>query len=90
MGKKAVEEKTAVPSLGIPLDVSKGETILHFLGRRSVHIENYRSILLYSDTCIRIQGKRYVLSLTGKHLKIHSYDKDEMEITGQMEVVRFE
>ena len=37
-------------SLGLPLDASRGETILTFVGRSMVRIENYRSILVYSDT----------------------------------------
>ena len=43
-------------SLGLPLDASRGETILTFVGRSMVRIENYRSILVYSDTYFKDPG----------------------------------
>lgn len=71
-------------------DVTRGETLLTFLGRTRVRIENYRSILIYSETGIRIQGKRYQVAVAGKNLCIRWYDRDEMEITGRFESVTFE
>ena len=88
--KKAREKRTWSDSLGLPRDAVKGETIVTATGRSALRIENYRSILIYSDTKIRIQAKRYKLSVTGKHLRIRYYDKDEMEITGYIETVSFE
>ena len=67
-----------------------GETLLTLIGTRAVHIENYRSILVYTDTEIRIQCRHYILSVSGKKLKICYYDKDEMKISGRLEVIRFE
>ena len=75
---------------GLWQDVTRGETLLTFLGRTRVRIENYRSILIYSETGIRIQGKRYQVSVSGKNLCIRWYDRDEMEITGRFESVTFE
>ena len=77
-------------SAGVFADVMRGETILTLIGTRAVHIENYRSILVYTDTEIRIQCRHYILSVSGKKLKICYYDKDEMKISGRLEVIRFE
>ncbi len=77
-------------SAGVFADVMRGETILTLIGTRAVHIENYRSILVYTDSEIRIQCRHYILSVSGKKLKICYYDKDEMKIAGRMEVIRFE
>lgn len=88
--KKTREKQTWSDSLGLPRDAVKGETIITATGRSSLRIENYRSILIYSDTKIRIQAKRYKLSILGKRLRILYYDKDEMEITGCIETVSFE
>lgn len=35
-------------------------------------------------------GRHYILSVSGKKLKICYYDKDEMKISGRLEVIRFE
>ena len=77
-------------SAGVFADVMSGETILTLIGTRAVHIENYRSILVYTDSEIRIQCRHYILFVSGKKLKICYYDKDEMKIAGRMEVIRFE
>lgn len=77
-------------SAGVFADVMRGETILTLIGTRAVHIENYRSILVYTDSEIRIQCRHYILSVSGKKLKICYYDKDEMKISGRLEVIRFE
>ena len=75
---------------GVFADALGGETLLTLIGTRAVHIENYRSILVYTDTEIRIQCRHYILSVSGKKLKICYYDKDEMKISGRLEVIRFE
>ena len=87
--EKKTKTKTQTPP-GLWQDVTRGETLLTFLGRTRVRIENYRSILIYSETGIRIQGKRYQVTVTGKNLCIRWYDRDEMEITGRFESVTFE
>lgn len=77
-------------SLGLPLDACRGETVLTFMGRSMVRIENYRSILVYSDTYIKILAGKYRLSINGKRLRIRYYDKDEMEITGKIDAIGFD
>lgn len=68
----------------------RGETILTFVGRSMVRIENYRSILVYSDTYLKIQAGKYRLSIDGRNLRIRYYDKDEMEITGNIDAIGFD
>lgn len=90
MGKKNHGKHALVDSLRFPQDACLGETMLTFIGRTAVQIENYRSILIYSDTNIKIQAKRYKLTVSGRNLKIRYYDKDEMEIVGQISSINFE
>ena len=66
------------------------ESNITFIGRRKLKIENYRSILVFQEEEIRIQTKRYKIKIAGKRLEIPYYDKEEMEITGLIESVRFE
>ena len=60
------------------------------MGRSMVRIENYRSILVYSDTYLKIQAGKYRLSIDGRNLRIRYYDKDEMEITGNIDAIGFD
>jgi len=58
------------------------ETTIMVVGQSLLRIENYKSILLYSDRNIRVQAKKYQVSIAGEKLRIRYYDKDEMEIIG--------
>ena len=42
-------KKTAVSALGLPRDVILGDVLISFVGRSQVNVENYRSILIYTD-----------------------------------------
>ena len=78
-------------SLGLPLDASRGETILTFVGRSMRQDRRItRSILVYSDTYLKIQAGKYRLSIDGRNLRIRYYDKDEMEITGNIDAIGFD
>ena len=83
-------KKTAVSALGLPRDVILGDVLISFVGRSQVNVENYRSILVYSDTYLKIQAGKYRLSIDGRNLRIRYYDKDEMEITGNIDAIGFD
>lgn len=79
-----------VTSLKFPGDVIMGEMMLSFAGRQALLVENYRTILLYTDQTIRLQGKNCRLTVHGSRLSIQYYTKEEMKITGQIKSVEFE
>ncbi len=76
--------------LKLPQDVVSGESNLTMIGTGQIRIENYRSILIYSDTMIKVQGRNYKIRVEGRRLCIRYYDKDEMEIVGAIGAVVFE
>ena len=43
------DDVTRTDSAGVFADALGGETLLTLIGTRAVHIENYRSILVYTD-----------------------------------------
>lgn len=90
MDGKQSEKRSLAEFLKLPRDAASGETVLTLIGPRALLIENYRGILLYSDTEIRLQAKHYRLKITGTRLCIRYYDKDEMKITGRMAAIAFE
>ncbi len=75
--------------LRLPQDVLCEDSIITVLGKTRVKIENYRSILIYSDTRIKLQTKKDPVEVTGKQLRIQYYDKDEMEIWGHIEGIKY-
>ncbi len=79
-----------VSAMKLPMDVFLGELLVSMIGRRAVYIENYRSILLYTDSRLKIQGKDCKLSIQGKGLSIEYYTGDNMKVTGFIESVGLE
>ena len=70
--------------LKFPADVAYGDTRIFMIGSRTLKIENYRSLLIYSETLIKIQAKQQIVMIDGSDLKIRYYDQDEMEIQGRI------
>ena len=64
------QKKTAVAALNLPEDVFLGEMLLTFVGSTSAVVENYRSIIFFSDTTLKLQGKKMKLAVEGKGLSI--------------------
>ena len=83
-------KKTAVSALGLPRDVILGDVLISFVGRSQVNVENYRSILIYTDTLIKLQARNCKVVIHGARLKIDYYTAEEMKITGQGGSLEFE
>lgn len=75
--------------LKLPTDVACGDTRISMIGKTKVKIENYRSILVYSESLIKIQARYQIVIIEGKQLRIRYYDQDEMEILGRIAEVKF-
>jgi sporulation protein YqfC len=80
----------AVSALKLPKDVILGEVLVSFLGRHSVVVENYRSIILYTDSMIKLQAKNCRINICGSRLMIEYYTNEEMKINGFIKSLEFE
>lgn len=83
-------KKTAVSALGLPRDVILGDVLVNMVGRGEVNVENYRSILIYTDAMVKLQGKNCKVLIHGRGLRIEHYTAEEMKITGEVESLEFE
>ncbi len=93
--KEQTDEKTTMRErLADAIDISKEvvlDTILiSSIGNRELTLENYKSILLYSDTCIRVKANPYPLTITGTGLEIRSISRDLLYITGRIHAWEFQ
>lgn len=83
-------KKAVVAALNLPEDVCLGEMILTFIGAHEMNVENYRSIVFYTDTVLKLQGKTNRLTVTGKNLSVSYYDKETLKLSGQIKSAEFE
>ena len=79
-----------IEKLELPKDFMLGDAIVTITGRRELLIENYRGILVYEDSFIKIQAKHCRIVITGKHLSVDYYTNDEMKISGFFEQIGYE
>lgn len=73
----------------IPKDVILGVPLVRMVGQEELYIENYRGILEYTDTFIRVQTKIGQIHLSGKKLEIIYYINDEMKVVGHIESLKY-
>ncbi|WP_242972514.1 YabP/YqfC family sporulation protein [Lachnoclostridium sp. An169] len=88
MEREQFREKLA-SAASMPKDVVLGAAVTTILGRNEVCIENYRGIIEYTDTLIRVAVKGSQIRLTGKRLQVEYYTNDEMKITGKICTLEF-
>jgi sporulation protein YqfC len=76
-------------TLSLPQEILSGAPVLNIHGRNSLLLENYKKVLEYTDTLIRIQTKLYYVNIFGNDLKIQYYTKDEMRVDGVFKNIEF-
>ena len=60
-----------------------------FTGPYETVVENFRSLLIYTDLYIKIKAADCVVVFKGLHLEIETYTQDVLKITGQIQSVEF-
>ena len=56
MNREQIKEKM-VSAMDLPKDVIQNASVITILGRNELCIENYRGIIEYTDTLIRVQTR---------------------------------
>ena len=74
---------------GSPKDVIQNASVITILGRNELCIENYRGIIEYTDTLIRVQTRAGQIRIQGKRLRIQYYTNDEMKVSGTLSSLEF-
>lgn len=70
-------------------DILAGAPIVTSYGRGRCIIENYRSIIEYTDSVIRVQTKAGKIHVAGKNLTIAYYRDDSMCIIGDIASIEY-
>lgn len=92
--KQPKENKKLLPerlteALDLPKDIVLNLPRLIFTGNRELFIENYRGIVEYSDTVIRINTSECVIKITGTALGIKSIAAEEITLYGRLKTLEF-
>lgn len=60
------------------------------ISNREITLENYRNILEYTSTCIRINTNPHTIKITGKNLEIRSITQEMLYVTGTIKSFEFQ
>ncbi len=67
-----------------------GMPVLTVTGQMELCLENYRGMIEYTDTLVRIQTKTGQIRITGQRLQVVYYTNDEMKITGRILSIEYQ
>lgn len=70
-------------------DILEGAIIINVYGNESALVENYQSIIEYSQNQIKLQGKHIKLLIEGENLLIDRFTEDDCKIYGRIEEVKY-
>lgn len=79
-----------VTNLELPKDLMLGASVLTVTGRGEALISNYKGIMEYRDSFIRVQTKNCRIQISGANLAIDYYTNEEMKISGLIEQILYE
>ncbi len=97
MGKRRLNEEREKPTarerFADAIDISKevllDAVLISCIGDRELTLENYKSIIEYTDTCIRIKTNPHIVKITGSGLEIRNITRDLLYITGKIQEFGF-
>lgn len=73
----------------IPPELVDRIPYIELCGNKQLYIENYKSIIEYTEDFIKLRLKTSMLSIEGKNLVIEKYSKEELYITGRFQNIKF-
>ena len=76
-------------TLNLPKDLTLGAVILTITGKHEAYVENYMSLIEYTEKLIRIQTRTCKLEICGAQLEIVYYTNEEMKIAGEIQEVKY-
>lgn len=78
-----IKEKMAEKA-GLPKEIVLNYPKIVLIGENQLEIENYKGIIEYSDTIIRLNTFLYCLKIEGENLVLGSITQDYISIRGKI------
>ena len=91
--EKEIEKRSYLEALSnnlkLPADILVGAPILTATGKNQLCLENYKGIIEYTGSIIRVQTKVCKINIEGKDLNIEYFTEEEMRISGIINAIRY-
>lgn len=76
--------------LDMPDEISSFVPKITMLGFKKIRIENYKNILEYQDTNVRLNTESGVINISGIDLKMEEMTTDDIIVDGRIKSLDFE
>ena len=76
-------------ALNLPKDLMLGAAIITITGKHEAYVENYMSLIEYTQELIRLQTRDCRVEIHGSCLFIAYFTTAEMKISGQIREVKY-
>lgn len=76
--------------MDLPKEVMLDLPFVTVMGNEKIRIENYKTILEYTEEYIRVDTKSGILLIQGKKLSIKNIKEDDILITGKIKSVDYD
>jgi sporulation protein YqfC len=86
--KASLREKIA-DALDMSKEVIIGAAKITMIGEKEMSVENYRGIMEYTETLIKVGAKPHNIRISGKNLEIKAITQEMVYITGFIKSVDF-
>lgn len=82
-------KERVVDSLELPRDIVLGLPKITVLGDREVLIENYKGIIEYNDTVVKLNTSLGIIVLFGELLDIRAITDEDITVSGKITKIEF-
>ena len=84
-----LKEKLA-NTLSLPKEVALDLPVVTATGRSELTIENYKNLIEFTDTAIRIRTREGTISITGERLTLQQITAENLLIKGRVSEILYE
>lgn len=86
--KTGLREKIA-DTANMSKEIILNTALISCIGNREMTLENYKSIVEYTNECIRIKTKPHIVKICGEKLEIRTINRDILYITGKISSIAY-
>ena len=83
------KEKVA-SALALPKEIALDLPVVTATGRGELTIENYKNLLEFADTQIRIRTREGTITVTGEHLVLRQITTENLLVAGRIVSILYE
>ena len=89
MRKKESASERIAKALDMPLDVMCDVPRIEIMGNSGVVVENFRGILDYNETCLKVNTTIGIAEISGENIIIESITDEAVTVKGSFVGMRF-